>query len=594
MSPDTPSDPDFHDLDLVSALRGALSTDDPLDLLVGASSIAVALDADPDEPHSSPLSPRHAPRDDETSETLQFFASRLLDSPSPETDALLRVWTEMLGDELLSRRIASVLKLRDQGTPDWLARIDELTTTRAVSSLHVLGHEETIFVGVATASEPFTIAVAIDRSGMPYLEDAYAIGRPIADVMGLTDEQGFDMESQDLPLRDARARIDEAVDMSDRMVPHVESETWPAMRRLLQWVVRLMPEGGQGFDLHEWDEDEIRELVDGFMRSPWATGLGEDAAFHAQVLLQFQADYGSNLPLRWGSDFTARVLMDLFPRKVMTSDASLLAMPATLRALVQYANDRSGIPSHITANVLETLDELEVPYRTSVLDADEDDPSSLETTQELFASLLGGPGTFIDFYTGMLGELEEEVGGADALRTLGLEPLPREDLDTTGIPQDIRPRVRSLADQVADLAESYFEDPEMRTAALRVLAAAATNGPEVFRRRFTDPPTTAAICWITGRVNHWFVHSDPARTVTALMRRAEVKSSPSQRADALRSAIRPVQEDDPTDEDDWTPADEWTLGDAALLTSTARRFLSEQRDRMTAELAILQEDDEEH
>lgn len=590
MSPSTPLGPGSPDLELVRMIAQAVAAPTPVDLLGLASSL-VAVDDAPAEPRYDFFhpGPDHRP---EVSAGIHHLATTFLDAAVDETDALLRVWAEMLGDELLAKRVSTGLKSRTRRGPDWLARIDETRPVNAVSMTHVLGHEETIFLGLTTAGLEYTLAVAIEHSGTPFLQDAYPIPQGLAEVREAVTSSPLDgVRIADLPLADAGARIHSAAFMADRIHPPIETDTWPAMRALLDWVVSLLPADGRGFDQYEWTPEEIDGLVTDFLASSWAEGLDQHAAMHAERLLSFQADYGSGEPLRWGGQFVAAVMGDLYPRKVLADDDFMLSMPTTLRALVQYANERSGVPAEFTQNALEAIDDLFDEYRASVLDDGEADP--LETTQEQFMELLGGSGLLIDLYEGMLWEIGEQVGGAETLRSLSLEPLPREELDTSRIPDDLVPRVQSLGDQVAALAESSFDDPELRTAALRILATAAANGPEVFRRRFTDPPTVAAVCWIAGRINHWFAPDDPDRRVTAFMQRAGVKNSPTQRAAALRSAIRPAQGEDTGDGVDWDPAAHWLLGDPALLTSTARTGLAEARDRYAAELSLLQDDEDE-
>lgn len=588
MSSRTPHEPDFHDLELIDALSAALTAPTPVDLLGIASALVATADDGFDEPRYDFFHPGPDHRPDVPTD-LHRLAGMFLEAGAPETDAVLRVWAEMLGDEFLAKRITTGLKSRTRSGPDWLARIDETTAVGAASMTAVLGHEETILLGLETAGLEYTFAVAVEHSGIPFLQDAYPIDSALADVhAAIAAELGEEARIDRLPLADAGARIHSAAYAEDRIRPRVETDTWPAMQSLLDWVVSLIPAGGRGFEKHEWTPAEIDELVADFMASPWAEGLGRDGAMHAERLLGFQADHGSGEPLRWGGVFVASVMHDLYPRKVIADDDFMLAMPTTLRALVQYANHRSGVPEQFTQNALAAIHDLEDEYRAGVLESG-DAPTAIEATQEQFMSLLGGSGLMIDLYESMLWELEEEVGGPDVLQSLGVEPLPHEELDISQIPEDLHPRVRSLADQVAALAETAFDNPEMRTSALRILAAAAANGPEVFRRRFTDPPTVAAVCWIAGKINHWFVQSDPARTASTLMHHAGVKSSPAHRASALRSAIRPASQDDSEDAS-WDPAASWLLGDPALLTSTARTRVAEARDRFTAELELLHED----
>lgn len=507
--------PGLPDLDLLSSLTQALSSESPLDLLMAASSLAAVLEAPVDD-HSTRLPPgsafaRPAPAGSQMTgagdahgalpalPTSQDLTNALLVMDTKETVAVARVWAELTGDVLLAKRAATALRPHASGTPQWLAQIGRTTAVRAVSLISVVHHEETILVEMSTGGVPFTLATAVTRAGSPYLEDAYPVGMTVDGALGTTSLEDENVVVNDVSLADARARISEAIDMSDHMLPPIETDTWPLVRPLLTWALTLLPAGGSGFDLHEWTPVEIEEYVDDFMSSSWAQQLNTDARFDAQLLLDFQANYGSNQPLRWGSDFTARVLLDLVPRKVMAPPDELLMFPTVLRALIPWANSRSGVPFWVTQNALKVVDDVEDDFRTLVLgDAMEDDDSPSGAFDD-FLSLLSSTSTFLDFALWELWRLEEEVGGSEALENLDGGPLPAEEFQTSGIPDDVAPRLQHLARQVGELSDEVFKDAEMKTSAFRVLAAAATRSPQVFRRRFTDPPTVASICWITGR-----------------------------------------------------------------------------------------------
>lgn len=523
-----------------------------------------------------------------------------MEMDTEETVAVARVWAELTGDTLLAKRASTALRSHASGAPQWLAQIGRTTAVRAVSLLSVLHHEETILVEMSTGGVPFTLAAAVTRAGSPYLEDAYPVGMTVDGALGTTSLDDENVIVKDVSLADARARISEAIDMSDHMLPPIETDTWPLVRPLLTWALTRLPAGGSGFDLHEWTPEELEEYVNDFMGSPWARQLHADARFDAQLLLDFQANYGSNQPLRWGSDFTARVLLDLIPRKVMSPPDGLLMFPTVLRALIPWANSRSGVPDGITQNALEVVDDVEEDFRALVTgDAMEDDDSPSGVFDDFF-SLMSSTSTFLDFALWELWRLEEEVGGSDALENLDEGPLPAEGFQTSGIPDDIAPRLQDLARQVGELADEVFKDAEMKTSAFRVLAAAATRSPQVFRRRFTDRPTVASICWITGRINHWFDPGVPERTVGHLMQVAGAKSTPGQRAATLRSAIRPAEavatgSDDSRaifEDELWDPAAEWLLGDPSFLTGAARSMIGEERDRLQVRIEDLRGEDE--
>ncbi|MGH3502654.1 MAG: hypothetical protein ACRDQA_17445, partial [Nocardioidaceae bacterium] len=77
------------------------------------------------------------------------------------------------------------------------------------------------------------------------MKDAFVVPGPLdALVQQMFEIAGDpDMTSTDLALADARARIGEAMELAAITVPPFETDTWPAGRPLLDWVLRKLPEG---------------------------------------------------------------------------------------------------------------------------------------------------------------------------------------------------------------------------------------------------------------------------------------------------------------------------------------------------------------
>lgn len=128
----------------------------------------------------------------------------------------------------------------------------------------------------------------------------------------------------DLALADARARVEDAIDVGAVTYPPLESETWPVCRPLVEWVLRAMPEGGTGFARPEWDEQSRAALADRFLASPWAGDLDGDDVALLDSLLWFACDYGPADPRRWSTTRVEMLLADWLPRKVI-ADADFLA-----------------------------------------------------------------------------------------------------------------------------------------------------------------------------------------------------------------------------------------------------------------------------
>lgn len=551
------------DLDLVQGLRRAIEDSIPLALLDAASMILAAAEFHPNQSamgEDAPLVSRN-----------ELVAS-FIDAGLPETDALLRVWSQLIDDASTRRRILSAVEQRDLAVPAWLHRIDEVHPVRAVSVRDVFAENETIFIEIATSVDSFTLAVAIFHNG-PLLEDAYAI--PLSFAAALAEISSHDEHSlirTELSLANARARIEEALALNRMTMPPIETESWPATGPLLEWMLRLMPEGGTGYERREWQPEELEALVEALSASPHGAALSEDELEHAARLFDMQVNYGTGDPLLWGGLFAERLLCDLYPRKVIADEEYLASMPRALRAVVRFANERSGIAQELIDETLDAVDACEEEYLFAI--AEHHPLHDLFAGSDPFAPL--APGRLQRFE---LDSLALEAGGEAALDALDEAPLPSEPLQEAGIAEDILPRVRRTAELVTDSADGYFADPEMTTVALRVLAVVAVNDPAIFRRRSKDETAAAAICWIAGKNNSWFTaQGGRSRTVKALMQSMGLKTSPTQRAEAMLRAIEPAR-----------PYDFYTvlLGDPELLTSTRRRAMIAHRDRLRSELEEL-------
>jgi hypothetical protein len=159
------------------------------------------------------------------------------------------------------------------------------------------------------------------------------------------------------------------------------------------------------------------------------------------------------------------------------------------------------------------------------------------------------------------------------LNNLDDAPLPNEDFDWSDIPDDIRPMVAKISAECDRFCQD-LGDRELRTACRRLLAQAAAEGPDAFRRASRIDVAAAAVCWAIGKVNDVFgPHSAGLRAggvllVKDLMRYFGLaQSSVSHRAEVLLAGT------------DW-------VGTPSLLTSWYRRHLIEVRNRYQALRAL--------
>ena len=554
--------PDDHEApDLVVLLRESLDEPDPLDLLSVASRLISTLDPTP-----SPFSPRSKHNRDGWSDDFARLLHTLITMPSEETDSLLVAFAEILDDPVLRAIVQNEVKPRLQVMPPWLAELARLRVTRAVLLQHIMGGEESIALEATGPRGGFMMVVDIERLGNPFVEDAYLTPETIDGLVErLTRVTPEDLVIKPLELRDARARIEDGIEITDLLVPPVRTDTWPACRPLLEWALRGMPEGGEGYVYTEWEQEDIEAFLNEFMGSRPAFGYTRGDRDLARSLVRLALNYGTWNPRQWGPRFVERLLLDLIPRKIMFSTEDMEAFPRILGALVQFGNTSRGLPDSATQQVLDLIEELTPDYLRLVTPDAQDDESAWF-----------GSSPYADPYVrpDLMTLLADAAGGEEALENLDAEPLPiGEPLQVEGVPEDVLERVKGVGELVAKHGSEYFSDPEMPTAANRTLHLIATQKPEVFRRRAKDLNTAAAILFNAGHNNRWFTRNDPERTVAALARTMGVKTVDRDRA---YNAIRGLQ----TTHTAASAPSSLSLGRPELLTSTRRQDILDLKKRL--------------
>lgn len=566
--------PGFGELSFLRMLRTSLDSDQPADLLYFASTLAEAgMDRDPDG------GPSFSPE-------MQQMTQVLLTEPRPETDALLLVWSEMLGDPDLYRAVQATVKPRVQVAPAWLAELARMRPTRALTVRSVLGEEETVLLQVAGPRGGFAALVLLDLLGNPYLEDAY----PLTEDIDTLAESFKDMDPpsaqiQPMGLADLRARLKGALRTNAHLYPPVLTDTWPASQPLVEWLIRMLPAAGRGFeDRPAFSQDEVEQLTLRFLAAPIPGSLYPAAKALAPALFSLAINYGTGDPRQWGNLLIERTMRDLVPRKLLYHTEVLAAVPLVLEALVRFTHAELGIDAAVTEDAVGLIRNLAPEY--AQLLAGETSASAwlleemgfppADAIQHLFAAATQ-PGDSRDAGTHplrppSLADLGAEVGGEENLEHLDLTPLPGDEpLDITGVPEESLQEVIHVGELIDHAAANYFRDPELGTAARRILARLASTAPELFRGHAKEASTAGAICWVAAKNNRWFDSSDPDRTVKGLTESLGLKSSPHRRANTLLQHLGPVGS---------LPraAHPVTLGDPRLLTSTRRREIARDRD----------------
>lgn len=632
----------------IEELRTALESPSPAALIEGASMLAALQDVSDDA--------LHPPR--ETAPGVPYphafavleLAPVFVESDAPETNAVLRVWAEMLGDDMLRRRVINSVSTREH--PDWLDALDRATVAHAVSMGDHFGEEETVLLEAHIDGHTITMACALQHVGKTSLDDAYLLPVSITTAFGdLPADVSARTVMRTLDLADARNLVAGAVEFDDHLFPPIETDSWPATKPALEWLLQLIPGDPTAADSSVQTGDgaqaALRDQLElNFAASPEGQALPQDVRDEAGLVFEFQLNYGTGDGMRWGPAFVEHLMLNLYPRKYLAPDRTLLHLPRLLTAIVTWANARSGVPADSTAGVLNLIKELTPEYRDLVLNGDANpfpfgagafsDPNFLETMGlgrdpdhgafpfdathdggayaglELPAFLQGVPAPLRDVFlradspdvqwgedplqdlileafpdsqpqysAGLMRQftlqlLEREVGGAPALAALDARPLPSESADEAfahyAIAADVLPRLQRIGAILIPRATTLFADPELVTAALRVLARTAAADPALFRRASKDENAAAAACWIAAWMNEWFdPYAGSGRTQKAVREAFGTKVSSRDRGETFVRAMGAQI---------YSRSGDFFLGDPGLLVSAQRATLIESRDHI--------------
>ncbi|GAA1142873.1 hypothetical protein GCM10009606_23040 [Nocardioides aquiterrae] len=399
------------DQPLFQTLRRALRSDEPVDLLMTVAGIVEATDPRNRDPF----------RRQEPGMTLHELVESFIETPYAETTAALSVLRVLVPDADLAARIGAELERRRHPMPAWLSELDRVRVEPDVWFLtHVLGDGDDYLFGVVLASgHAVSALVYVDHNLGTVVKDAFLIGEPLEDVvlkLGTTIEQPEQSLTRTDPAS-ARATVAGAIDHGARVYPPLTSESWPMCRPVVEWLLRLLPDGGTAPERKEWTDREKAGIAADFFASRFGAPLdGEDQRDLLDSLLWFGTDYANGDPLRWSAVTVEMLLNDWFPRKIVDEAAYLAKLPELLRAFIRYAHDRVGISPALTEETLAAVDLYEAGYQRTIRSA------RLQGPTALLAGMFGPDPDDLSVGEIMLERLDRAVGGRLRLQRLDDAP----------------------------------------------------------------------------------------------------------------------------------------------------------------------------
>ena len=541
-------------LELLDELDGLLKDAHPWSLLGYASAMLAALE----QRHQHPFAPAEPAGSLEIPPLPELLDSFVDAGPAPA--ALATVIARLHDDDLLRARVSRSVGPRPASWPQWVDQLDAVEVVAAVEMADVLRDSDNVVVHVRVAGHDLTMVVLVDFNLGTVVKDAFVLPEAMGSFTELWSENADPAAAKVGPVStaDARARIEDAIQTGTMTWPPLESETWPASRPLLEWLLRRLPTGGTPYVRPEWSDRDLRALTERFLASPGSASPNrpEDASIVGD-LLWYRTDYGSGDPMRWSPAAVEILLQDWYPRKVVADRDYLHRMPAVLRAFVAFAHAEVGLGVAQTTPTLAAVDELESDYRSRV-----DQPSSGGPADLLAALRLTERPESRQF---RLQILTDHAGGPESLAGLDDQPLPDEPFDDTLVPSELRIAVTEVLTRCDACCDELF-DIEHRTAVRRLLHDVVLATPRAFGGRANPDTAAAALCWLIARAND---DPDGADVIPTrdLLAHFGLSATPTSRITTMRRAVGADSRLSPG-----------SLGSARYLTSRQRRQLIEARD----------------
>lgn len=498
---------------LMRDLKKAVYSDFPGDLLGAVSGLVVTT-----EP-STPM--------DDPAVSLAELTETFLGTNIAPTTAALHVAAELIDDDDLATTIRRELLGRTQPMPAWVRQLPETRISTVYEMREPLRHGENYLLDVRIpGAGPMPTMIYVDNNLGQVVKDAFSLPVQVEEVLDRVAEED-ELRVTPVDPAWARARLEKALTDGARLVPPLETDTWPMLRPLVRWLLRLLPVGAELDDPEPWSDDEKHALIEAFLASGYGRGFDDDV--HRGLLsslIWLGTSYGTLDPLDWNEATVEHTLLDRFPRKVVVPVDELEKLPDLLRAFIRYAHHEKGHGPRLTRDVLAAVDALEADYldllhdtgrpggpqalAQALLAAQESgtglDGLDDEQRAQLISALLEAGEVGPENLAGPAGAggladlLAASVGGPEVFEELDIAPLPDEPFDDAGIAPDVRTKAGetlAMCDRVAD----KLLDVEHRTAQRRLLGDLLRRDPSLLRGNARTHTTAAAISWLVVQAN---------------------------------------------------------------------------------------------
>jgi hypothetical protein len=350
----TPPETEFAD-----ALRAGVDSPTPGPLL-GVVGLILSISAGADDPAA----------------TLAELVEGLSGQGQAEASAAVLAIATLTGDAELRRRVRRELGDRGHVLPRWLAELDHTQPLdRAVEITTVYRDADQLLIGVTVpGGHSLTAVVLVDNELGAFAAEGYVLESPLEAVVPLlVENDNADVRVRDIATADARARIEAAIHELDLGPGTGGYESWAESRPLVEWMLSMLPEGGEVDVLRELSEDELDGIADRFLASLFGPAWSDDELrpLVDEVVVAGSAN-GIGDPLVWSPD-NVRKLLDPRLRALDSLTPHLDRAPDLLRDLIRYGHAERGLRPELTAAALAAVNAATPSFLETVPEQDEDD-----------------------------------------------------------------------------------------------------------------------------------------------------------------------------------------------------------------------------
>ncbi|WP_454294957.1 hypothetical protein [Salana multivorans] len=182
--------------------------------------------------------------------SLEEFIHALRTVGVRQTDSFLLVLAEMVKDEVLRAAVRKEVAARRLPVAGWLLRLKNLRPVRAGRMVDAWGDASNIVIELDFPTrQPLSLIALVDGTVGTSLKDAFlgpvTVNEFLARASADPDELDDQIVTELVSLADARAWLEAGIENGDHAFPPFETDTWPGIRPVVEWMLRLMPEGGQ-------------------------------------------------------------------------------------------------------------------------------------------------------------------------------------------------------------------------------------------------------------------------------------------------------------------------------------------------------------